>query len=172
MVVGKFLDNMNSRDNCITIIDDYDFDHYDGEVKCTRTKKGYKVRYEKDRDFLKISNDDDFYVPMFAAVWMVVGLFQLMLVSIVPSIFVWCIIPALSLGLSIYALVKSKTVTIDAFFLGLWYFIVSVIITWIILISACNGNFYNTENSEHGRRMDKYIKDHVDPSLIKFYNEK
>ena len=162
---------MNSRDNCITIIDDYDFDHYDGEVKCTRTKKGYKVRYEKDRDFLKISNDDDFYVPMFAILWVVVGMLQLALVSSVPSIFVWCIIPALSLGLSIYSLVKSETATKNGFFLGLWYFVVSVVVTWIILGSAFNCNYYNTE-SKHGRRMDKYVKEHVDPSLIKFYNEK
>lgn len=42
----------------------------------------------------------------------------------------------------------------------------------MILVSACNGNFYDTENSERGRRMDKYVKEHVDPSLIKFYNEK
>lgn len=160
---------MNSRDNCVSIIDDYDFD---GEVKCTRTKKGYKVKYGKDRDFLKSSYDDDFYFPMFGVVWMAVGMLQLVLVSVVPSIFVWCIIPALSLGLSIYSLIKSKTATKDAFFLGLWYFIVSIIITWIILVSASNGNFYNTESSEHGRRMDKYVKEHVDPSLIKFYNEK
>ena len=163
---------MNSRDNCVSIIDDYDFDHYDGEVKCTRTKKGYKVKYGKDRDFLKSSYDDDFYFPMFGVVWMVVGMLQLVLVSVVPSIFVWCIIPALSLGLSIYSLVKSETATKDAFFLGLWYFAVSIIITWIILVSASNGNFYNTTSSEHGRRMDKYVKEHVDPSLIKFYNEK
>lgn len=165
---------MNSRDNCVSIIDDYDFDHYDGEIKCTRTKKGYKVRYEKDRDFLKISNDDDdydFYCPMFAAVWLVVGLLQLALVSAVPSIFVWCIIPALSLGLSIYSLVNSRTAKIDDFFLGLWYFIVSIIVTWIILGSALNGNWYNTEN-KHGERMDKYVREHVDPSLIKFNNEK
>lgn len=163
---------MNSRDNCISIIDDYDFDHYDGEVKCTRTKKGYKVKYGKDRDFLKSNyNDEEFYVPMFAVVWIVVGIFQLALVSAVPSIFVWCIIPALSLGLSIYSLVKSETATKDAFFLGLWYFVVSVIVTWIILGSALNGNYYNTE-SKHGERMDKYVKEHVDPSLIKFYNEK
>jgi hypothetical protein len=163
---------MNSRDNCISIIDDYDFDHYDGEIKCTRTKKGYKVKYGKDRDFLKISDDDDFYVPMFAAAWILIAGLQLILVSVVPNIFVWCIIPALSLGSSIYSLVKSETTTKDAFFLGLWYFIVSVIATWIILGSALNGNFYDTENSEHGRRMDKYVKEHVDPSLIKFYNEK
>lgn len=163
---------MNSRDNCISIIDDSNFDHYHGEVKCTRTKKGYKVKYGKDRDFLKISNDNDFYVPMFAAGWLLVGVLQLLLVSVVPSIFVWCIIPALSLGISIYSLVNSKTATIDGFFLGLWYFILSVIVTWIILGSALNGNFYNTESSEHGRRMDKYVKEHVDPSLIKFYNEK
>ena len=161
---------MNSRDNCISVIEDYDFVHYYGEVKCTRTKKGYKVKYGKDRNFLKSSHDDDFYVPMFAVAWMVVGLFQLILVSLVPSIFVWCIIPALSLGLSIYSLVKSNTATIDAFVLGLWYFVVSVIITWIILVSASNGNWYNTENG-HGKRMDKYIKEHVDPSLIKIYNE-
>lgn len=163
---------MNSRDNCISIINDSDFDHYDGEVKCTRTKKGYKVRYEKDRDFLKSSDDEDFYVSMFAVVWMVVGMLQLVLVAVVPSIFVWCIIPALSLGLSIYSLVKSETATKDGFFLGLWYFIVSIIITWVILVSASNGNWYNTESSEHGRRMDKYVTEHVDPSLIKFYNEK
>lgn len=162
---------MNSRDNCITIIDDYDFDHYDGEVKCTRTKKGYKVRYKKDRDFLKISNNDDFYFSMFGIFWMVVGMLQLALVSSVPSIIVWCIIPALSLGLSIYSLVKSETATKDGFFLGLWYFVVSVVVTWIILGSALNSNYYNTE-SKHGRRMDKYVKEHVDPSLIKFYNEK
>ena len=162
---------MNSRDNCITIIDDYDFDHYDGEVNCTRTKKGYKVKYGKDRDFLKISDDDDFYVPMFAAVWVLIAGLQLILVSAVPNIFVWCIIPALSLGLSIYSLVKSETTTKDAFFLGLWYFVVSVIVTWSILSFALNGNYYNTE-SRHGERMDKYVKEHVDPSLIKFYNEK
>ena len=125
---------MNSRDNCISIIDDYDFDHYNGEVKCTRTKKGYKVKYRKDRYFLKSSHDDDFYFPMFGVVWMVVGMLQLVLVSVVPSIFVWCIIPALSLGLSIYSLVKSETATKDAFFLGLWYFAVSIIITWIFLV--------------------------------------
>jgi hypothetical protein len=129
------------------------------------------VKYGKDRDFLKIS-DDDFYVPMFAAAWILIAGLQLILVSVVPNIFVWCIIPALSLGSSIYSLVKSETTTKDAFFLGLWYFIVSVIATWIILGSALNGNFYDTENSEHGRRMDKYVKEHVDPSLIKFYNEK
>lgn len=163
---------MNSRDNCITIIDDYDFDHYNGEIKCTRTKKGYKVRYEKDRVFLKSSYDDDFYVPMFAIVWILVGMLQLLLLAVVPSIFVWCIIPALSLGLSIYSLVKSETATKDCFFLGLWYFIVSIIFTWIILVSASNGNFHNTESSEHGRRMEKYVKEHVDPSLIKLFNEK
>ena len=163
---------MNSRDNCITIIDDYDFDHYNGEIKCTRTKKGYKVRYEKDRVFLKSSYDDDFYVPMFAIVWILVGMLQLLLLAVVPSIFVWCIIPALSLGLSIYSLVKSETTTKDCFFLGLWYFIVSIIFTWIILVSASNGNFHNTESSEHGRRMEKYVKEHVDPSLIKLFNEK
>lgn len=162
---------MNSRDNCISIINDSDFVHYNGDVKCTRTKKGYKVKYGKNRDFLKSSRDDEFYVPMFAVGWMVVGLFQLMLVSLVPSIFVWCIIPALSLGLSIYSLVKSNTATIDAFVLGLWYFVVSVIITWIFLVSASNGNWYNTD-IRHGERMDKYVKEHVDPSLIKFYNEK
>lgn len=161
---------MNSRDNCISIINDCDFIHYSGDVKCTRTKKGYKVKYGKNRVFLKSSCDDDFYVPMFAAAWMVVGLFQLMLVSLVPSIFVWCIIPALSLGLSIYALVKSNTATMDAFVLGLWYFVVSVIITWIILVSVSNGNWYNTENG-HGKKMDKYVREHVDPSLIKFNNE-
>lgn len=163
---------MNSRDNCISIIDDYDFDHYDGEVKCTRTKKGYKVKYGKDRDFLKNSYDDDFYAPMFGAGWFLVGMLQLLLVSVVPSIFVWCIIPALSLGITIYSLIKSETATKDSFFLGLWYFIVSIITTWIILVSASNGNVYNTESSEHGRRMEKYVKEHVDPSLIKFYNEK
>lgn len=163
---------MNSRDNCISIINDCDFDRYDGEVKCTRTKKGYKVRYEKDRDFLKSSYDDDFYGAMFGLMWIGVVMLQLTLVSVVPSIFVWCIIPALSLGLSIYSLIKSKIATKDEFFLGLWYFIVSIIITWIILVSASNGNWYNTESSEHGRRMDKYVTEHVDPSLIKFYNEK
>ena len=162
---------MNSRDNCISIIDDYDFDHYDGEVKCTRTKKGYKVRYGKDRDFLKSSDNKAFYVPMFAAVWMFVGMLQAALLTAVPSIFVWCIIPALSLGITIYSLAKSETATKDDFFLGLWYFIVSVIVTWIILGSALNGNYYDTEH-EHGRRMDKYVTEHVDPSLIKFYNEK
>lgn len=163
---------MNSRDNCITIIDDYDFDHYYGEVKCTRTKKGYKVKYGRDRVFLKGSDNEDFYVPMFAAVWMVVGLFQLLLVSAVPSIFVWCIIPALSLGLSIYALVNSETSTKDDFFLGLWYFIVSVIVTWIILGSALNGNWFCDTTNGHGKRMSDYVKEHVDPSLIKFHNEK
>ena len=163
---------MNSRDNCITIIDDYDFNHYNGEVKCTRTKKGYKVKYEKNRDFLKSSHDDDFYAPMFGVCWFLVGGLQLVLVSAVPSIFVWCIIPALSLGVSIYSLIKSETATKDGFFLGLWYFIISVIITWIILVSASNGNWHDTKNSEQGRRMDKYVKEHVDPSLIKFYNEK
>ena len=159
---------MDSRDNCISIIDDYDFNHYIGEVKCTRTKKGYKVRYEKDRVFLKGSYYDDFYVPMFAVCWILVGGLQLLLMSVVPNIFVWCIIPALSLGVSIYSLIRSETATKDDFFLGLWYFVVSIIITWIILVSASNGNFYNTESSEHGRRMDKYVKEHVDPSLIKF----
>lgn len=163
---------MNSRDNCITIINDYDFDHYNGGVKCTRTKKGYKVRYEKDRVFLKSSNDEDFYVPMIAAVWMVVGLFQLLLVTAVPSIFVWCIIPAMSLGLSIYALVNSETATKDSFFLGLWYFIVSIIVTWIILVAASNGNWFCDTTGGHGKRMNEYITEHVDPSLIKFYNEK
>lgn len=163
---------MNSRDNCITIINDYDFDRYNGEVKCTRTKKGYKVRYEKDRVFLKGSYDDDFYVSMFAAGWILVGGLQLLIVSAVPSIFVWCIIPALSLGISIYSLIKSETATKDGFFLGLWYFIVSIIITWIVLVSMSNGNWYDTESSEYGRWMDKYVKEHVDPSLIKFYNEK
>lgn len=163
---------MNSRDNCISIIDDYDFDKHNGEVKCTRTKKGYKVKYGKDRDFLKSSYDDDFYVPIFAIAWVLIAELQLILLSVVPSIFVWCIIPALSLGLSIYSLIKSETATKDDFFLGLWYFVVSVIVTWIILGSALNGNFYNTENSEHGRRMNKYVKEHVDPSLINFYNEK
>ena len=160
---------MNSRDNCRTIIDDYDFNRHVGEVKCTRTKKGYKLKYEKDRIFLKGSCDDDFYIPMFGIVWLVVGMIQLLLVSAVPSIFVWCIIPALTLGLSIYSLVKSETVTKDAFFLGLWYFIVSIVFTWIVLVAASNGNYHNTE-SEHGRRMDKYVKEHVDPSLIKFRN--
>lgn len=162
---------MDSRDNCISIINDSDFVRYRGDVKCTRTKKGYKVKYGKNREFLKSSNDDDFYISMFAIVWMVVGMLQLVLVSAVPSIFVWCIIPALSLGLSIYSLVKSETATKDGFFLGLWYFIVSIIITWMILGSALNGNFYNTE-SKHGERMYKYVKEHVDPSLIKFNNEK
>ena len=160
---------MNSRDNCTSIIDDNDFKRYVGEVKCTRTKNGYKVKYGRDRDFLKSSHDGDFYVPMFGAMWMVVVVLQIILVTAIPSIFVWCIIPALSLGLSIYSLVKSETTTIDAFFLGLWYFVVSVITTWILLVSASNDNFYNTD-SKHGRRMDKYVKEHVDPSLIKFRN--
>ena len=102
---------------------------------------------------------------------MLIAGLQFALLSVVPSIFVWCIIPALSLGLSIYSLVKSETTTKDAFFLGLWYFVVSVIITWIMLVSASNGNWHNTE-SKHGKRMDKYVKEHVDPSLIKFGNEK
>ena len=163
---------MNLRDNCISIINDCDFDRYDGEIKCTRTKKGYKVKYGRDKVFLKISNNEDFYVPMFAAVWMVVGLFQLLLVSAVPSIFVWCIIPALSLGLSIHALVNSRTATKDDFFLGLWYFVVSVIVTWIILGSALNGNWFCDTTSGHGKRMSDYVKEYVDPSLIKFHNEK
>lgn len=163
---------MNSRDNCVSIIDDCYFIRHSGDVKCTRTKKGYKVKYGRGRDFLKSSDDKDFYVSMFAAVWIVVGMLQLVLVSVVPNIFVWCIIPALSLGLSIYSLVKSETATKDGFFLGLWYFVVSVIVTWIILVSASNDNWHNTTSSEHGRRMVKYVKEHVDPSLIKFYNEK
>jgi hypothetical protein len=164
---------MNSRDNCISIIEDCYFTHYSGDVKCTRTKKGYKVKYKKNRDFLKSCDDDDydFYCPMFVLVWVVVGLLQLVLVSLVPSIFVWCIIPALSLGLSIYSLVNSRTAKIDDLVLGLWYFVVSVIVTWIILVSASNGNWFNVE-TKHGGRMDKYVREHVDPSLIKFYNEK
>ena len=158
---------MNSRDNCISIIDDNDFNHYTGEVKCTRTKNGYKLKYEKEGDFFNGREyDTDDMAPLFiVGTIIIVGLQLACLVSI-PCIWIWCVIPLLCLGFIGYVIFNSKKEVIGHLYLSIWYFIVSILVSWFCLISICNSNFYNTTSSEWGRKMDKYTKEHVDPNLV------
>lgn len=154
---------MNSRDNCITIIDDNKLDKLK-EISAQKTKNGYKLKYRKYSSFLHSGGVDDSTIVVFINMTLVVGGLTLLFVFSFKSILVWCIMPFLSLVYIVCCFIYGNKLTKENLVLACYCFLVSVSINWACLSAGYNGNLYN--NSMRGKAMYEYVKENVDPKFI------
>ena len=156
---------MNSRENASLVIKDKHFVKY-GKIKTFKTKKGYKISYEREKSFLpncSVNDEGDYIFFGFLLMILSAGI-SLAFVTVAPKF--WFIVPLLILGLILYILIKKTDYTKQDFIVFLISLVVSIGVTWAVLSGAYNGNFYN--HTDFGKKNYEWVKEHINPNFLYF----
>ena len=156
---------MNTKENCLSIIDDKNVDKF-GRFKAYKKKNGYIINYPKKSRFKDNIEVDDETPLLFVFGTILVGMVQLGLIASIPSIFVWALIPCGLVISVLYYICHSKSIDKLEIILRTFLSIVALCVTWAVLNSALNCNFFN--DSDWGKRQEKYVFEHVNPIFVKF----